>query len=335
MKQGPILLIFCAALFLSFGFGNVGSAGSENDFRQYKLNQINSAKFFQSLGYLVGQELTIHRIKEKYPNSLLLPTLQFEIAFPELKSKFIEVGESAFGQQKFKKLYENLVEKIENKSSQYEIDEKFVTKFHQTLLDRSEGNIVSPFLETFLSVLYLDSPFKEYVMGHKQSFSSLNHKKSKGVHVEFELPKSWGAKEGKRPNTLRQWTSQNGHGQEAINIVISDLPYALSDIEIETIFNDKDQSQFVPMPKFIMWDKYFSEIEGQKTVFMESSGLIKRGAAELYMYTQQVFIFFEDKQIVFTCAITDSNNDIATAGGDLIRPLCNAVVNSVVLPELY
>lgn len=214
---------FFAAVFLAIGLGNVGCASSEDDFRQYRLNKINSAEFFQSLGYLIRQEFTIRRIEEKYPNSLLLPKLKFQAAFPKLKPKFNKIAESALGQQEFEKFYVSLKEQIENKLSQGEIDDKFVKHFYQTLLTRSEGNVESPFLETFLSVLYLDSPFTEFSKGYKQKFSSLGHAKSKGVHVEFDLPKSWAGKEGKRPNTLQQWISQNGYGPESINIVIRDM----------------------------------------------------------------------------------------------------------------
>ena len=106
----------------------------------------------------------------------------------------------------------------------------------------------SPVLETFLSVLYFDQPQYEFLKGYKKKFSSLDHSKSKGVHVEFDLPKSWIGKEGKRPNVIQQWTSQNGYGSEFINLVIKDLgSHIATDREIVEIFEDKATlQQMVP-----------------------------------------------------------------------------------------
>ena len=335
-KKRTFVLLNCfVTIFLAFGLGNLGLANSENDFRQYRLNKINSAEFFQSLGYLVGQEFTIRRIDEKYPNSLLVPNLKFENAFPKLKSKFDTIAISTMGQEEYEKFYVDLKEQIENELSQNIINDKVVWEFSQKLLARAEGNIESPFLETFLSVAYLESPFTEFSKGYKQKFSSLGHAKSKGVHIDFDLPKSWAGKEGKRPNTLKQWTSQNGYGRESINIVIKDLGFNPSDIEINSTFEDKDQLVDWVMPGFTVVNSNLTTIEGQRTVFIESAGLFERGASKIYMYVQNAIIFFDDKLLTFTCSIGENDKAIIVFGGNLIRPLCNAVLNSVVFPQLY
>ena len=335
LKKRFVLLNCFITIFLAFGLGNLGLANSENDFRQYKLSKRNSAEFFQSLGYLVGQEHTIRRIDEKYPNSLLVAKLKFNNAFPNLKTNFDTIAISTMGLEEYEKYYVDLKKQIESKLSQNTIDDEFVRKFSQKLIDRSEANIESPFLETFLSVAYLESPFIEFSKGYKQKFSSLGHAKSKGVHIEFDLPKSWAGKEGKRPNTLKQWTSQNGYGLETINIVITDLGFNPSEIEINSTFEDQNQLLDWVMPGFTVVSSNITKIEEQRAVFIESAGLVERAASKFYMYTQVALIFFDDKLLTITCNIGDNDKAITVFGGKLIRPLCNAVLNSVVLPQLY
>ena len=76
-----------------------------------------------------------------------------------------------------------------------------------------------------LSIQYYTNPVEEFFVGFKQNYSSKDHPKAKGVHFAFEVPKSWNGKEGKRPNTLEQWTSQNGWGFDIVNVGVTNLGF--------------------------------------------------------------------------------------------------------------
>ena len=331
LKIKSILLM----ALLTLVCGNATSANTDEQIRKFNLNQINAPEFFQALGYLEGQKQTIQKIEENYPSSLLIPKFKFQSVFPDLQTKMVGIAKTVMGESEFENFYIGLQQEISNHQLSTKIDDNFATQFHNELLSRSEGNIESPVLETFLSVLYFDQPQYEFLKGYKKKFSSLDHSKSKGVHVEFDLPKSWIGKEGKRPNVIQQWTSQNGYGSEFINLVIKDLgSHIATDREIVEIFEDKATLQQM-VPGLDLKRTYLTKIEKQNAIFIEAAGPVKRGAFDFFFFQNTTLIFFGSKILIFTCGTSAKSQEVTYLGGELIRPICDLITNSVVFPKLY
>jgi hypothetical protein len=330
-KTLTFILVACMTLV----FGRLTIADTNNIIRKYSLNQVNAAEFFQSLGFLVGQNHTVKKIEKKYPDYLLIPKLKFQSTFPGLQQKMESIAEHTLGKSEFDKFYIRLKQQASHKLIDIKIDENLATEFHQQLLSRSMGNIESPFLETFLSVLYLEQPEQEFLKGYTTRFSSFGHPKSKGVEVEFDLPKSWRGKEGKRPNVIQQWTNQNGYGTETINLVIKDLGYVPTNKDILDFYENKATLRQILMQGMDLKAAYLTEIEGQKAIYTEAAGAVKRGAYDLNVYTKNVLIFYESSLLTFTCSIGAQSHEIKSLGGNLISPLCDLILNSVVFPKLY
>ena len=91
---------------------------------------------------------------------------------------------------------------------------------------RADGEIPDPILQAFLVFHpgYLDQPQREFLDGFINRFRSTGHVKSRGLQFHVDIPKSWMASEGNRPNVIQTFKSRAGSGQEMIVIEVRDLP---------------------------------------------------------------------------------------------------------------
>jgi hypothetical protein len=91
--------------------------------------------------------------------------------------------------------------------------------------------MVSRALSALLIVLFLPGPVfaqaadpaREFLDGHRATFSTMGHPKAKGVVFTIAYPLSWAAKEGERPNIVQRFISEHGHGLEMALILTKQL----------------------------------------------------------------------------------------------------------------
>lgn len=83
-----------------------------------------------------------------------------------------------------------------------------------------------------LSFKYHDAPHQEITDGHVDFFTTENHPKAEKTSLKIPIPKSWLAEEAEMPETIQQFTSYYGNGNEKILIVVYDLPQELHSIKL-------------------------------------------------------------------------------------------------------
>ena len=199
-----------AIIFMTFA--TQASAEYNEDYENYKLNKLNSGDFFNAYAFVLGQTEAIKKIEKDFPNSLIKGKSAFNSSFPSILEKMEAVARLNFGVEKIAKFKIDMLNNLYEHLNTLVIDQSYIQKFDSDIIARADGQISSPNLENILSIQYYTNPVEEFFVGFKQNYSSKEHPKAKGVHFAFEVPKSWNGKEGKRPNTLEQWTSQNGWG---------------------------------------------------------------------------------------------------------------------------
>ena len=288
----------------------------------------------------MGQELGIEKIEEKFPGSLMQPKLEFDSVFPNLRSKIEAIIISNVGNEKFIALRDGLIEAIDENYEAVEITKNLQDDFTTIILSRSKGNNISkPVLGSFLSVINAGSPAMEFFDGFRQSYSTLDHPKSKEIHLNLELPQSWLGREGKRPNTLQQWTNQNGHGLRIINLVIrKEEGLIVNSSDLTEILNDPSSVQdLAPGEGYTIHKKQVSAIEMQPLLSLESSGPLGRGATDVTTYFMSHMVFFNERIINLNCMVINQelNAFQLNEEADKMRPLCNQVLNSFVLMNIY
>ena len=322
------LVVINLALLLTILFAAPAFSEISENHNGYHLHKLSSKEFFGAYGFLLGQKATVGRIEDKYPDHIMMGKLKFDAAFSKILEKMETIAKRYVQREVLKQFEIETLKPFNKHLDNLVIDPQFAKTFDEELTSRARGNIESPFLQTFLAVQYFDNPVEEIWSGFKQSYSSRGHEKSKGVNVTFEVPKSWKGRSGKRPNTLMQWTSQNGWGLDIVNVLINDLGYKPSLNEIQAYAKDKAQLGQSLIAGMELVDSDVSYIENQPYVSLESEGIINRAGVELQSYQMQLQIFYRDKIVIFTC-FSNPNRKIP------IKLLCNQILNSVVFPDLY
>ncbi|MCX7877001.1 MAG: hypothetical protein N2321_12665 [Melioribacteraceae bacterium] len=78
-------------------------------------------------------------------------------------------------------------------------------------------------LETLLNYEFEERPSDEFIRGFKATYRTKGHPKAKGLDFQIEYPKSWSLREGKRPNIIQVFSSNNGRGPASALIMTRDL----------------------------------------------------------------------------------------------------------------
>jgi len=209
--------------------------------------------------------------------------------------------------------------------------------FLQQMKVRAEGKIESPVLEYLLSIQYLSYPVREFSDGHRQRFSSHGHAKAKGIDLGLQLPKSWKAQEGERPNIVQKWISQNGTGHEMMLLDIRDAKgYAPTNSEIKDFVASGEVKDAIPNGATYLNSSVFS-LEGEKGYRVEMSMIEERAGIKIYQHTAMHQLFFHGKAIGLMCQTSSSVENKIDADKRFKKnePLCQQVLNSLILEQAY
>ena len=63
----------------------------------------------------------------------------------------------------------------------------------------------------------------QFTKGFTKVFKTENHPKAKGLDLQINVPISWYAREGKRPNVVQFFNNQNDFGDASLAFLIKDI----------------------------------------------------------------------------------------------------------------
>jgi len=304
------------------------SADYKEAYKDYKMGQAFAGEFANAYAFLLGQTETIKKIEKSYPNSLIKAKNAFNLSFPSILKKMEAVAQLNFGIEETAEFKINGMNAVYEHLNSVVIDQNYIKTFESEIIARADGKIDSPILENILSVQYYPNPVEELYRGYRINYSSKNHPKSKGVNISIDVPISWKGREGKRPNTLKQWTSQHGWGLDIVNIGIDDVGFEPSLDQIKEYSQSKKDLKQIIMRGFDLVEANLSFIENQPYVEIVSEGQFERAGVKTELHVIQPQIFYKDKIITITCMSPPARKA-------LIKPFCTQILNSVVFPDLY
>lgn len=305
------------------------------------LTSVSVKGISQAYGFLLGQEYALTRIKKDFPelvSEVTVAQLQFNAAFPEMKSKLEGNLVQALGKQASQDLLVNLQSQLQLMIAQQVITKEIATSFLSEVKSRSKGNIESPVIEYLLAVKYEKNPSKEFSDGYRQKYQTDGLGKSQGVIVSLELPRSWAAKEGKRPHIVQKWHSENGTGTEMIMLQVRDAEgITLTKKDIDVLLNSGELKKNIPDDATYINAGKFT-IETLPGYWVHYAMSMERAETNVYLESLSYQFIYKGKMILLMCQ----------AGGDAvlekskvkdsfqrIQPVCKQVLNSLVLPQLY
>ncbi|WP_441001136.1 DUF4339 domain-containing protein [Fodinibius sp. SL11] len=242
-----------------------------------------------TISFRMGQENTLNMISNRFP-SLSTESKITEAKFnSEYKSAYDNI-EGVLDNEL--PSWEDIKGEIRNNSIKY-LDYSNVTRedakdFLDKVENRASGNLESPVLETLLMFhpKYIESPRLLFTDDYTKEFRSKGMEKAKGVDLAIEYPSSWKAKDGRRPNVVRNFISDNGYGLDMVLIIIKSFP--------EEISGELSNDDILLLSGENIWEGFSSGLntieEGEvfianrPAIWGEFSGSINRTGIELDMH---------------------------------------------------
>lgn len=222
----------------------------------------------ETYAFLKGQDAALQSIALQFPN------LKSNVAAAEKSSKALfdraqrnierflqeQLDKSEFSQ------LQNVLDLRINEQLKKPIEkEKYALDFLQIVHQRPHNLTDTVLLRGIMSFAYDDAPDKEMADGHIQLFSIEGHPKAKQGILKLSLPKTWLAEEAEMPETIQQFTSHYGKGNEKFLVIVYDLPRENHDL----ILNPKSISEMMsPQTKLIRTDT--ATIDGRPAMMVEA-----------------------------------------------------------------
>ena len=197
-------------------------------------------------GFCYGQKLGLERVKNEIPE-LKMTALQLEYKFQSIFGKSCDFFSTLLPDQ----TRQALIQKIKNEIPTFELTPKLAKEFLERVQNRGNGKVESPFIETLLTWHpdFRDNPDLEFTRGFTKRYSTLNHVKAKGQHLELNVPISWKAREGNRPNIVQFFRSKNGFSNISFSVMVRDATppkgVKITQKEIDSIFSTRGLREFV------------------------------------------------------------------------------------------
>lgn len=307
---------------------------------QFNINKTTIKDLFQAYGYIIGQDYSLERIQKEYPElsgGVEIARAQFHAAFPKIKSKFEEHLLSILDEESFEIYRSQLKGQINKTIAKQTITKNDAQDFLRQIQERAKSNIHSPIIEYFLSIQYLNNPVGEFFDNYRQRFRSDGHPKAQGIDLVLQVPKSWKAKDGERPHIVQKWISQNGTGSGMMLLDIRDMQgYSMSNGEVVEMVNSGEIKDVIP-EGFSYINSGLFTLEKRKGYWIEMNMTQERAGFEIYNHTIMNQLFFRGKAIGVMCSVLKPKDEKVEADQQFeeIRPLCQQVLNSLVLLQTY
>lgn len=193
------------------------------------------------------------------------------------------------------------------------------------------------FVTALFGISLLDAaPVDEFKEGHKNTFSSKDHPKSKGLNLLISYPKSWIAKEGERPNIVQKFISEQGKGIASALIITKEIPENVSNEEIASLLKEPNLSELCPSDAIFV-DGKETKIEGNPAAIISYKQKIERAGNNME-FRFVAYYFLNDKMLVsFICSVAGpvENPKLLDYAERLYEPLFFQMANSIILPDKY
>ncbi|GGF22327.1 hypothetical protein [Flavobacterium limi] len=249
----------------------------------------------ETYAFLKGQNAALEKVSEEFPR--LKPVVgaaekNLYTEFGRAEKNLKQFLSEELNDTQFDSLH-NHIDSLSNHQLSNPIQkEEYAHEFLLMVKERSNENINNESLSKgILSFKYHDKPHQEITDGHVVFFSTENHPKAENAFLKIPIPKSWLAQEASMPETIQQFTSYHGNGNEKILIVAYDLPADLKDFKLS---EKSIPALLSPQTKLIRTE--YVTIDGIPSVMIEAEESIEYNKKKMKIRMLQ-FMFVQHTKL--------------------------------------
>lgn len=304
-------------------------------------NQTSIKAISKAYGFILGQEFSLARVERTYPDAAMqveLARVTFNSAFPDIKKKLEAELTAALTAPKFKELRAGMDSKIRPMLTKQQLTPQLAQQFLEQVKERAKGEEMEPDVLRYLLVIrYANNPVAEFGDGFRQRFRTDGSGKSQGIRLVLQLPRSWIAKDGERPHIVQKWTSEGGTGSSMIMLDIRDAQGFNPDRkEMERFVKSGEVREIVPEGG-TMHDSGTFTMEKRTGYWIDMSMEFERAGFRMYERGSIHQLFINGKAVGLMCMsyAKEDEPQQADAAAKLNKPICQQVLNSLVLEQAY
>jgi len=297
----------------------------------------------RTYGYYLGQQYTLDYISDKYPSlsiNVLLAQKEFSYSFSNSLENMNKFMIDLFG-FKWKNIRKNMQDAM-YKTLKVEIssmDKSKAIRFVDEVKNRAKGDIESPVFETLLLFKkgYESKPEQEFIDGYRYTYKNDGSGKAKGVKFSLQLPRTWEAMEGNRPNVVKKFVNYQG---STLMVIIKDIPLEENEKVDKYVIDEmlKKNNIGTILPSQSVYEKSGKiTLEGLPGLWVQYSVELNRMRTTMKIESIMYIIVYKNKmiQIHGTNVVSVNGKNIENGGILKYEKLFDMVVNTLVLPEIY
>lgn len=311
---------------------------------QIKITNQVSNDIGRSQGFYLGQKQSLMKISTDFPALARVAQIaesEFSIAFGDSLDE-IDARMSALNKPEWQKLKAGMARQIAESIAHIRLTQNEAEQFVQVVHSRAKGDLPSPVIETLLmfNPQYQRNPAAEFRDGYRQKYENDGQGKAKGVAFNLEAPRSWRALEGKRPNTVAKFISENGRGLELFLVLIKSAPLipgvSVTNADIAEILNPKDMSEMLPEGSVYQSSGQFT-LETLPGYWVRFDVSTSRGRQPINMSSIMYSVFYKNRMISMQGQVSATGGDGDDSGlrFEKYEKLFDLIAQSLILPEIY
>lgn len=190
------------------------------------------------------------------------------------------------------------------------------------------------------SAANVDDPIREFLEGHRTSFSTKGHTKAKGANFTIEYPNSWAASEGKRPNIVQTFVSDGGRGHESAIIVTKQLPLppgtVLTREDLGQLLAPSELREMLPSGAVLVAAQS-TEIDGEPAGVFEYKMRADRAGITFLIHAWTVTFFSANilVQVQFSVSGPAKKQGEVSRRMEKAKPIFTLMASSIMLPDKW
>jgi hypothetical protein len=189
-------------------------------------------------------------------------------------------------------------------------------------------------------------PLAAFLEGNRQTFSTMDHPKSKGVYFTISIPEGWTAEEGERPNIVQKFTGPRelipGRGPitPTIMIITKELPLppgtVVTPADLRDLYSPSGLEEMVRAGAVYI-NAQSTTIEATPAGILEYT--VDQSRAGIGVHLQAWTLIFMQQstmvQVQFAVGGTSGSDQLVSRKMGDLKPLFIAIANSIVFPEKW
>ena len=246
---------------------------------------------------------------------------------------------AALTEPKFKELRDEMHSKMVPLLTKQQLTPQLAQHFLEQVKTAPRAPRLEPEVLRYLLAVfqYAANPVAEFGNGFRQRFRTNGQASRKVFDSILQLPRSWLAKDGERPHIVQKWISEGGTGSTIIMLDIRDAQgYTPDRREVERFVKSGEVREIVPEGGTLHDTGTFT-MEQRTGYWVDMSVRLERAGFRMYERGTMHQLFINGKAVGLLCMSYAKENEprIADAAAKLNKPLCQQVLNSLVLEQAY